>query len=304
LELKESSMSKSPNALLPPAPTPEVSGRAIPPTPPAISVEEMYRDPALSQEALEAIFSASLHPRAATMLYDKIGGLGLDESHWLLDVGCRDANHTAILVQRYGCHALGIDPVEDHLTRARATIDERDMHALLTVKKGKIELLPTQSGGIDFIWCRDVLNHVADLRKGLQECFRVLRPGGLMLLYQTFATTLLEPAEAVRLYLPMSIVAANMDPSYFEGIAQRVGFQIREKDLVGSEWREYWEEEGSHNTSQKLLRLARLRRQREAYIAKLGRTLYEVELADCHWAVYQMLGKLCPTVYTLEKPFP
>lgn len=267
-----------------------------------ISVEEMYKDAALSDDELDAIFSNSLHPRPSTMLYEKMGELGLAESHWLLDVGCRDAKHTATLVQRYGCHALGIDPVDDHIVRAHAMITEKNLQPLLTVNKGKIELLPAQSARFDFIWCRDMLNHVPNLHKGLQECFRVLRPGGRMLIYQTFATNLLEPAEAVRLYLPMSIVAANMATDYFEEIAQRVGFQIREKDPVGSEWREYWEEDGTHNTSQKLLRLARLRRQRDTYIDKVGRTLYEVELADCHWAVYQMLGKLCPTVYILEKP--
>lgn len=279
-----------------------VQSRSLPPTPPVISVEEMYSNAALSSDALDAIFNESLHPRASTMLYEKMGKLGLAETHWLLDVGCRDAKHTATLVQQYGCHAVGIDPVDDHIMRARALIQEKGLQPLLTVNKGKIELLPAQSARFDFIWCRDMLNHVPDLRKGLQECFRVLRPGGQMLVYQTFATNLLEPAEAVRLYLPMSIIAANMASDYFEEVAERSGFQIGERDVVGSEWREYWEEDGTRSTSQKLLRLARLRRQRDAYIAKVGRTLYEVELADCHWAVYQMLGKLCPTVYILKKP--
>jgi ubiquinone/menaquinone biosynthesis C-methylase UbiE len=235
------------------------------------------------------------------MLYDKIGALGLRVGHQLLDVGCRDAKHTAALVQRYGCRAIGIDPVEDHITRANGLIAEQQLAGRLVVNKGRIEAIPSPSSRFDYIWCRDMLNHVPDLRVGLQECFRVLRTGGRMLVYQTFATNLLEPAEAVRLYLPMAIVAANMSHDYFESIAQRVGFHIAEKDIVGSEWREYWEEDGTHTTSQQLLRLARLRRQRNEYIAQVGRTVYEVELADCYWGVYQMLGKLCPTVYVLEK---
>ena len=36
-------------------------------------------------------------------------------------------------------------------------------------------------------------------------------------------------------------------------------------------------------------------------IHELGRVNYEVELADCHWGVYQMLGKLLPTLYILAK---
>jgi len=272
-------------------------------TPPALTVDDIYRDLPVSEEEFEGILAESLHPRPSTMLYDKMGTLGLGEGHRLLDVGCRDANHTVRLIRRYGCSAVGIDPVDGHITQAHERIKAENIADRLTVYKGKIEVLPVQNARFDFIWCRDMLNHVADLYKGLAECFRVLRPGGNMLIYQTFATNLLEPAEAVRLYLPLAIVAANMSQDYFETIAQRVGFQINETDRIGSEWREYWEEDGTRTTSTQMLHLARLRRNRNTYIAKFGQTAYEVELADCYWGIYQMLGKLCPMLYVLEKPF-
>lgn len=282
-------------------PSPQTSPSSY--TPPALTVNDIYRDLPLSDEEFESILAESLQPRPSTMLYDKMGALGLGEGHRLLDIGCRDAKHTARLVQRFGCSALGIDPVDDHITHAQELIKAEDLAERLTVHKGKIEALPAQNARFDFIWCRDMLSHVPDLFKGLAECFRVLRPGGNMLTYQTFATNLLEPAEAVRLYLPLAVVAANMSHDYFETIAQRVGFQIKEIDLIGSEWREYWEEDGTRTTSTQLLHLARLRRNRDAYIDKFGQTAYEVELADSHWGVYQMLGKLCPISYVLEKPF-
>ncbi|HRW09637.1 MAG TPA: methyltransferase domain-containing protein [Caldilineaceae bacterium] len=271
-------------------------------SPPAISVEELYRDPELADEAIEALLNKSLQPRPSTMLHEKMGELGLAAPHRLLDVGCRDARHTITLVQRYGCRAVGVDPVDDHIVRAHKLIGEARLQDQLTVYKGKIEALPAQNARFDFIWCRDMLNHVPDLYVGLAECYRVLRPGGRMLIYQTFATNLLEPAEAVRLYLPLAVVAANMSHDYVETIAQRVGFQIQEKDRIDSEWRESWEEDGTRTTSTQLLHLARLRRNRDAYITQLGQTVYEVELANCYWGVYQMLGKLCPTMYVLVKP--
>lgn len=271
-------------------------------TPPNISIEELYRNPDLPKAEIERLLNKSQQPRPSTMLHDKLGELGLSKEHRLLDVGCRDARHTAILVERYGCRAHGIDPVDDHIVRALARIEEQQLADRLTVVKGKIEALPGHNGSYDYIWCRDMLNHVADLYVGLDECYRVLRPGGKMLIYQTFATNLLEPAEAVRLYPPLAVVAANMSHDHFENIAQRVGFQIKEKDLIGSEWREAWEEDDTRTTSTQLLHLARLRRHRDYYIAQLGQTVYEIELADCYWGVYQMLGKLCPTLYVLEKP--
>jgi len=269
--------------------------------PAQLSVEEIYRDSDVDEKTLDTIFARSLQPRPAIMLYEKMLDLGLQEKDLLLDIGCRDARHTCELVNRSGCTAIGIDPVDDHIRQAQQRIAEQHLAARITVIKGRMESLPTPPKRFDYIWCRDVLNHVPDLRLALRECARVLKPNGAMLIYQTFATELLEPPEAARLYPPLAVVPANMSPAYFEEVSRRTGFQLSKKDVIGSEWREAWEEDGTHTTSAQLLRLARLRRKRNEYIALLGRTLYEVELASCHWGVYQMLGKLCPIAYTLRR---
>ena len=78
------------------------------------------------------------------------------------------------------------------------------------------------------------------------------------------------------------------------------GFSIIEADVLSSEWREYGEETESKITSKQLLRIARLRRNRERYIAEFGEKDYACELANCHYGVYQMLGKLSPIIYSLE----
>jgi SAM-dependent methyltransferase len=263
-------------------------------------LNELYGDIGMSDEAFEARLERSLAPRGPDMLYEALGALGLDQDHALLDVGCRDATHTCELARRYGCRALGIDPIAHNIERSRTVIDGSGQAGRVRAIEGRIEAIPAGDNEFDFIWCRDMLNHVLDLRAGLAECARVLRPGGKMLVYQTFATDLLEPGEAARLYQALAVVPANMTTAAFEAACQGVGLRVDKRDTIASEWREYWEETGAGTTSRQLLRIARMRRDRERLVAELGLAVYESELANCHWGVYQLLGKLCPMMYVVE----
>ena len=58
-------------------------------------------------------------------------------------------------------------------------------------------------------------------------------------------------------------------------------------------------EEGA--VSQALLRLSRLRRQRDALVQRFGQDIYDHVEANLHWETFQFLGKLLPTVYILRR---
>ena len=79
------------------------------------------------------------------------------------------------------------------------------------------------------------------------------------------------------------------------------GLSLIEADLLAGEWREYGEETESKITSKQVLRIARMRRDRERLIAEFGEKSYACELANCHCGVYQMLGKLSASIYTLAR---
>ncbi len=128
------------------------------------------------------------------MLYEAIGALGLSEGHYLLDVGCRDAAHTCELVRRYGCRAFGIDPVADNIRRAQKLIAEGDLAGRVRAIEGRIEAIPAGDQEFDFHLVPRYAEPCAGSARRLAECARVLKPGGQMLVYQTFATDLLEPA--------------------------------------------------------------------------------------------------------------
>jgi SAM-dependent methyltransferase len=244
------------------------------------------------------VLDESLGPSGPDSLYDVAGSYLAADSR-LLDAGCRDAAHLIRLIQRYGATGVGVDPVEVHIERAKAAIESAGVADRADVFVGVMQHLPFPDGHFDFVWCRDVVEQVDDLDAALSEAFRVLRPGGHMLVYTTFVTDRLTAQEADMLNRHLGNVPANLVEANVEVAFARAGFAIERKDAIGTEWREYLEERRG-TVSRALLRLSRLRRQRDELVQRFGEDIYDHVEANLHWEAFQFLGKLLPTVYILR----
>jgi len=264
-----------------------------------VSIEEMYAGTRASYDDFLAVLDESLDPRPPDVLYEKFGDLGPTSESVVLDAGCRHAVQACELSRRYGCRVVGVDLVNDNLREAQRNIAKADMDQSVQVFRGDIHRLPFENAVFDYIWCRDVLAHMRDLPLAFGSCARVLKPNGKMLIYAMFGTELLTSEEAENLWPPLATVRDNMRRPYFDEALSAAGFSVMEADELGSEWREYGEETESKITSKQLLRIARMRRNRDKLIAAYGEKDYASEMANCHWGVYQMLGKLSPAMYTL-----
>jgi ubiquinone/menaquinone biosynthesis C-methylase UbiE len=245
------------------------------------------------------LLDASLAPTGPDSLYD-LAGRYLDAGSRLLDAGCRDAAHLIRLVQLYGATGVGVDPVEIHIERARAAIEEAGVSDRADAFVGAMQDLPYPDGRFNFVWCRDVVEQVDDLDGAFREAFRVLSPGGHMLVYATFATERLSDQEGELLAQHLGNIPANLIEANVEAAFGRAGFAVERKDVIGTEWREHVEEQRGA-VSRALLRLSRLRRQREALVQRFGQEIYDSVEANLHWEVFQFLGKLLPVVYILKR---
>lgn len=242
----------------------------------------------------------SLRPRPPEMLYDLVAGLRLAPGSSLLDVGCGKGNHTCELARRFGLRAVGVDPVEANLRRARDAADAQGLAGRVSFTRGGMEDIPFADAEFDFVWCRDALVHVRDLRRGAGECARVLKTGGRVLVFTTYATDRMEPREAARLYAALGVVADNTSRSYVEDCFTGSGLEILSREPIGSELMQYYEERDGRCTRE-LMRLARMIQARERFVAEMGETNYAVTEALYHWVVYQLIGKLGSVVYSLRK---
>jgi SAM-dependent methyltransferase len=85
-----------------------------------------------------------------------------------LDLGCGAGRFLSLAPG-----GIGVDISSAALERARA-------HAT-DVRLLEGEELPLEHGEVSFVWCSEVLEHVPDALGLLQECRRVLAPGGRIL---------------------------------------------------------------------------------------------------------------------------
>ncbi|HZT46210.1 MAG TPA: class I SAM-dependent methyltransferase [Gaiellaceae bacterium] len=261
--------------------------------PTAQQLYELWADDAGLSEAL----GRSLQPRGRESLFEAFAALDPQPGELVVDVGARNARHTIRLVREHGLRAVAVDPVALHVERAR--VEVTDAGADVEVVAGTAEALPLPDAHADWIWCRDVLVH-ADARRALAEFARVLRPGGTAIAYVTLATETLEPRERAELTTALGL-ASGFDRTELEDAARDAGLRVRSIDVVDSEWRERMLEDGEWDAAADLLQIARLRRRRDELAAEHGADAVDAALGGALWGIYQLLGKLQPTIVVWER---
>jgi glycosyltransferase involved in cell wall biosynthesis/ubiquinone/menaquinone biosynthesis C-methylase UbiE/Flp pilus assembly protein TadD len=98
-----------------------------------------------------------------------------------LDIGCNVGTMTLEVARRSSARVRGIDIDEQCLRLAEERIRRAGLENC-TVEYGSATAIPFDDGTFDQILIADVLEHVIDDAKVIDECFRVLRPGGRLIL--------------------------------------------------------------------------------------------------------------------------
>lgn len=109
-------------------------------------------------------------------------GLAADElfgGRDVLDLGSGFGG-SAVWFERYGARSVvGVEVEEDKVAYA-AEFASRVGAENVAFVRGRGEALPFAANSFDLITMYDVLEHVVSPRATLDECWRVLRPGGLL----------------------------------------------------------------------------------------------------------------------------
>jgi len=162
---------------------------------------------------------------------------GVNHAENILDVGCGIGGSSLYLAQKFSAQATGI--TLSSVQAQRAT--ERALQANLAERSkflvANAQAMPFADHTFDLVWSLESGEHMPDKSKFLQECYRVLKPGGTLIMatwcHRAIAQTPLTTSEQkhlqdiYRVYcLPYVISLLE-----YEAIAQQLGLNnIRTAD--------------------------------------------------------------------------
>lgn len=99
-----------------------------------------------------------------------------------LDIGCGTGRAACRIANEYGVTVTGISPSEECVTRARAVAQDMGLDASTDFVVGDGTQMAFDSDSFDTVWVMESSHLMPNKHALLQECDRVLRPGGKIVL--------------------------------------------------------------------------------------------------------------------------
>src|SRR5262245_2929721 len=163
----------------------------------------------------------------------------------VLDCGCGAGDYVFAL-RTLGADAWGIEYAREKLAKAPAPVVGR-------VSVGDLHHIALRNGSVDVALLNEVLEHVPDDRLALREVHRVLRPGGVLLIFspnrrypfETHGAFVKGSTRRIPHYVPlipyiplpvatqlMDFWARNYWPGELRRLVKEAGFEIAHTDYV------------------------------------------------------------------------
>jgi ubiquinone/menaquinone biosynthesis C-methylase UbiE len=108
--------------------------------------------------------------------YRMVAGYRGDSRGALLDFGCGNGAQTLLFVNDFD-HITGVDVDEPSIRKFREEIQSRGLSGKVEALEYDGHTLPLPDASADFAISFEVLEHVLDERRALEELHRVLKPG-------------------------------------------------------------------------------------------------------------------------------
>jgi tocopherol O-methyltransferase len=118
------------------------------------------------------------------------------EPGWrILDAGCGVGGSSIFLAGEYGCCTTGISLSEKQVEAAKRNAIKKGMNDKCSFLVGDYTHTPFAENSFDAIWALESVCHAPDKSLFLEEAFRILKPGGKLILADGFKRPVLSQNE-------------------------------------------------------------------------------------------------------------
>jgi ArsR family transcriptional regulator len=148
----------------------------------------------------------------------------INEKDTVLDLGSGSGFDCFLAAKRAG-RVIGVDMTEEMIDRSRE-IAERYRYKNTEFLLGEIEHLPIEDSTIDVVISNCVINLSPDKKKVFSEAYRVLKPGGMMVISDTVLEKELPEAIKRDPEAWCGCIAGAMSPEDYTGTIRSSGFEI------------------------------------------------------------------------------
>jgi len=105
----------------------------------------------------------------------------------VLDAGCGVGGSGIWLARERGAKVIGFNIVNKQLTIGKDLAKKRNLSQSLEFVRGDYQELPFRSDAFDVFWSLESIEHATSNDEFIKEAFKVLKPGGRMVIAGTFA---------------------------------------------------------------------------------------------------------------------
>ncbi len=104
----------------------------------------------------------------------------------ILDAGCGIGGSSRLLAKTFQCRVTGIDLAQAFIETARDLTRWLKLDHCIHFEQGSVLDMPFKADTFDAIFCQHILMNIQDKKTALKEFYRVLKPGGSLILHEIF----------------------------------------------------------------------------------------------------------------------